>query len=294
MTTRRNFMATAIVLVGGGAFGRPAFAKARAERFANLSAEFARIEKDVGGRLGVAASDTESGEQVGFRADERFPLCSTFKMLAAAAILKRVDDGTESIDRRVHYRREDLVTYSPATERHLDDGMTLADVCEAAVTLSDNTAGNLMLAAIGGPQGLTAFARAIGDPQTRLDRIETALNEALPGDPRDTTTPAAMCRNIRALLLGDVLSRASRERLTDWMLHNKTGGTRFRAGLPADWRVGDKTGTGERGTSNDVGMLWPPRGALLALAVYLTGSPAAPAQRDAAIAAVARAVAKAV
>jgi beta-lactamase class A len=291
--TRRNFIAGAAALAGGGLSGARAWDDA--ERFGALAAQFARLEREIGGRLGVAVLNAGSRASVGLRADERFPLCSTFKLLAAAAILKRVDAGAESLDRRIGYRREDLVAYSPITRHHVGAGMPLADLCEAAMTRSDNTAGNLMLAALGGPRGVTAFARAIGDAQTRLDRIEPELNEAAPGDARDTTTPAAMGRNIRALVLGDVLSPASRRHLTRWMVENKTGGTRLRAGAPAGWRVGDKTGTGERGTSNDVGVVWPPGGTSpLVVAVYLTGSPAAADKRDAAIAAVARAVAAAV
>ena len=136
--------------------------------------------------------------------------------------------------------------------------MTLAEICEAAMIVSDNTAGNLILAALGGPAGFTAYVRSLGDSITRLDRIEPDLNEAAPGDPRDTTTPLAMLGNVQKLVLGDALSAASREQLTKWMLGNKTGDTRLRAQLPAGWRTGDKTGAGERGTNNDVGVLWPP------------------------------------
>jgi beta-lactamase class A len=159
---------------------------------------------------------------------------------------------------------------------------------------SDNTAGNLLLANIGGPAGLTAYARSLGDAATRLDRVEPELNEALPDDPRDTTTPMAMLSNIRALALGTALSAASRDRLVAWLLGNTTGGARIRAGLPGGWRIGDKTGSGERGTTNDVGVLWPPRRAPLLLTVYLTGTAAPAEQRNATIAAVGRAVAEAV
>ncbi len=192
------------------------------------------------------------------------------------------------------FSAKDLVTYSPVTEKHTADGMTLAELCDAAITLSDNTAGNLLLAALGGPAGITAFARTLGDTVTRLDRIETELNEARPGDPRDTTTPAAMTANLRALLLGDALSAASRAQLTAWLVANKTGDTRLRAGLPAGWRVGDKTGAGANGTNNDVGVFWPPGRAPIVVSAYLTEAAAVPAaQRDAAIAAVGHAVAEA-
>jgi beta-lactamase class A len=169
--------------------------------------------------------------------------------------------------------------------------MPLADICEAAITLSDNTAGNLMLAQIGGPSGLTSYVRGIGDPVSRLDRTEPTLNEALPDDPRDTTSPDAMVANLDRLVFGKALSPASRDRLKQWLLANRTGATRLRAGLPADWRVGDKTGTGERGTANDAGFLLRPAGTPILAAVYLTGSTGSPEQRNAAVAAVARTIA---
>ena len=252
--------------------------------------DFARIEAESGGRLGVAVLDTRDGRRAGHRADERFALCSTFKLLAAAAILRRVDEGTERLDRRIRFDARDLVTYSPVTEKHVATGMTLAELCDAAITLSDNTAGNLLLAALGGPQGLTAFTRTLGDSVTRLDRIEPELNEAVPGDPRDTTTPTAMSANIRALVLGDALSAQSREQLKRWLVGNKTGDTALRAGVPAGWTVGDRTGSGERGTRNDVGVIWPPEREPVIVSVYLTETRVPTEQRNAAIAAVAKAI----
>jgi beta-lactamase class A len=287
MLTKRELVLGAAAV----GFGRAAFAAA-AETFASA---FARIETESGGRLGVAVLDTATGMKAGHRAGERFPMCSTFKLLAAAAVLRRVDAGSERLDRRIRFDAKDLVVYSPVTEKHTSDGMTLAELCDAAITLSDNTAGNLLLAALGGPGGLTAFARSLGDAVTRLDRIEPDLNEARPGDPRDTTSPAAMTANLRELLIGDALSAPSRARLTAWLAANKTGDTRLRARLPAGWRVGDKTGVGANGSNNDVGVLWPPGRAPIVVSAYLTEAAAAPpAQRDAAIAAVGHAVAEAV
>jgi beta-lactamase class A len=287
MTTRRD------VIAGVGALAVTGFlGEARADRlFGAVVADFIQIEKWSGGRLGVAALDTGTGERVGRHADDRFPMCSTFKFLAAAAVLKRVDEGKEKLDRRIAYTKEDLVEYSPVTKEHVADGMTLSDICEAAMTLSDNTAGNLILASLGGPQGITQFARSLGDTVTRLDRTETALNEAIPGDPRDTTTPNAMAEHLRKLVLGDVLSPASKEKLTKWLLGNKTGDTRMRAHLPEGWRVGDKTGSGERGTTNDVGVIWPPGRAPIVLAIYLTETTAHPNARNGALAAIGAAVA---
>lgn len=249
-----------------------------------------------GARLGVAMLDTGSGRALGWRQDERFPMASTFKLVLAGWMLERVDKGQESLANRVHYESSALVPYSPVTEKHTGaGGITVGELCDATVTLSDNTAANLLLARHGGPAGFTAFARSLGDTQTRLDRTEPTLNEALPGDPRDTTTPVAMLHTLRKLVLGDALSAASRAQLTDWIVANKTGDKRLRAGVPG-WRVGDKTGTGNRGSSNDIGVLWPPGGgAPVLVTCYMTGgAPAAPELRDAAIAQVARHVAQAV
>jgi beta-lactamase class A len=239
----------------------------------------------------VAVLDTLSGERTGHRLDERFPMCSTFKLLAAAAILARVDAQRERLDRRITFAASEVVVNSPVTkDRHGGTGMSLAELCEAAMTVSDNTAGNLLLASLGGPAGLTAFARSLGDAMTRLDRIEPELNEANPGDPRDTTTPGAMLANLHTLALGHALSAKSREQLVQWLVGNKTGDTRLRAGVPAGWRVGDKTGAGENGTTNDVGLIWPPDRAPVIVAVYLTGTSATGERRNATLAAVGRAV----
>ncbi len=232
-----------------------------------------QLEGHQGGRLGVALVDTASGRRVSYRGDERFPMCSTFKFLAAALMLARVDRGEEKLDRRVVFAASDLVPYSPATKEHAGPGgMTVDAICAAAMTLSDNTAGNLMLASFGGPAGLTAFVRGLTDPVTRLDRIETELNEGTPGDPRDTTSPQAMLDTMQKLVAGDVLSAASRERLIGWLVANKTGDKRLRAGLPAAWRVGDKTGTGGNGSANDIAVAWPPGRAPVFIAAYYTGS----------------------
>lgn len=259
---------------------------------AGAQERLAAIENTHGGRLGVSIMDTGSGRRVGHRADERFPMCSTFKFLAAAQVLARIDRGDERLDRRIVFARRDLVPYSPVTEKHVGaPGMTLAEMCHAAITLSDNTAGNLLLASIGGPAGLTAFARGLGDGVTQLDRWEPDLNEAIPGDPRDTTTPAAMIDDMRKLLLGDALSTASRRQLADWLVATSTGGERLRAGLPKHWRVGDKTGTSNNGVTNDIGIVWPPTRAPLLVTTYFAESVVPQEQRNAALAEVGRIVA---
>jgi beta-lactamase class A len=291
ITKRRFAIGASAMFVGYAATGWRDAAQA-AGWAETLSSELARLERESGGRLGVAVLDTLTGAQAGHRADERFPMCSTFKLLAAAAVLARVDAGQERLDRLVKFDVSDAVVNSPATkDRAGSAGMSLEELCEAAVTLSDNTAGNLLLAALGGPAGLTAYARSLGDTVTRLDRIEPELNEAMPGDPRDTTSPAAMLSNVRTLVLGNALSAQSRDRLTGWLVGNKTGDARLRAGLPNTWRVGDKTGSGERGTTNDVSIVWPPGRAPIVVSAYLTGTSAPAAQRNATLAGVGRAVA---
>lgn len=232
-----------------------------------------KLEADSFGRLGMYLFDGRSGQEFLYRSEERFPMCSTFKWLAAAAVLARVDAGKERLDRRIRFAGHDLLEYSPVTRSFADGpGMSVAQLCEAAVADSDNTAANLLLDALGGLEAFNAFLRAQGDSLTRLDRYEPDLNEARPGDPRDTTTPAAMGADLRRLLLGDGLGSHSRQQLTDWMLATRTSGERLRAGLEAGWRLADKTGTGDNGTANDVGVYWTPTGQPVVLCVFLTGA----------------------
>jgi beta-lactamase class A len=259
-------------------------------RAAEVGEALAALEARHGGRLGVAVLDSGSGRRLMHRGGERFALTSTFKFLAAAHVLARVDRGEERLDRRVAYAKEDLVPYSPVTGQHAE--LTIGALCDAAVTLSDNTAGNLLLDSFGGPAGLTAWLRGLGDGVTRLDRRETALNEARPGDPRDTTTPEAMLGLMQALLLGPVLSADGRARLTAWLVANKTGDKRLRAGVPEGWRVGDKTGSGENNVANDIAILWPPlpppgRAPIL-VAAYYAESRATEPERNAVLAEVGR------
>ncbi|HKQ38103.1 MAG TPA: class A beta-lactamase, partial [Verrucomicrobiae bacterium] len=210
-----------------------------------MNARIARIEGRIGGNIGVAALDTKSGKRISYRAKERFPMCSTFKFLAAAAVLKRVDNKQEQLDRFVRYGPDVILEYAPVTKEHLKEGgMTIGDLCAAAIEMSDNTAGNLLLDSIGGPEGLTRFARSLGDAITRLDRKEPELNSAIAGDERDTTTPDSMLVDMKNLLIGDALSQVSRIHLERWLQNNKTGAAMIRAAVPAGWTVGDKTGRG--------------------------------------------------
>ena len=254
----------------------------------DLAATLASLEQRSKGRLGVAIL-FPNGRRVSHRADERFPMCSTFKFLAAALTLQRVDQNKEHLDRTITYSKSDLVTYSPETEKHTS--MTVAELCKAALTLSDNTAANLLLASFGGPPAVTAFARSIGDPITRLDRTETTLNESTPGDPRDTTTPNAMLGNLQKILFGNVLKPESRKQLTDWMLANTTGKPKFVAGLPANWKVADKTGSGDHGSNNDIGVLYPPSTKPILITSYLTETPLTTDERNAIHADLARTIA---
>jgi len=294
MVGRREFLYGLGVTIGGGVLlGSYPPARASEEWSEKLVRSFAELEKQRGGRLGVAVADTLSGKSAAYRGDERFPMCSTFKTLAVAGLLARVDAGKEQLDRRIRFEAKEVVVNSPISKDHVGgNGMSLAEICEAAITVSDNTAGNLLLASLGGPEGLTAYARSLGDSVTRLDRNEPDLNEAASGDVRDTTSPVAMLSDIRTLVTGNALTAASREHLIGWLVGNKTGGARLRAGFPRDWRVGDKTGSGEKGTTNDVAVVWPPANrAPLFVAVYLTESSSESDHRNATLASVARMVA---
>jgi beta-lactamase class A len=252
---------------------------------------FAKLEALHGGRLGVFAIDAASGRRIAHRAEERFPMCSTFKVLAVSAVLQRADAGAERLDRHVRYTKSDLLEYAPVTREHLANGyMTVQALCEAAIEYSDNTAANLLLTTLGGPAAVTEFARSIGDEFTRLDRREPSLNTAIPGDVRDTTTPAAIARDLQTLLTGRVLSPASRHRLQWWLLACRTGADCLRAGLPSSWRVGDKTGSGGNGTRNDLAAVWPAQGGPIFISAYYTGSRASSAQRNAVLAGVGRIV----
>jgi beta-lactamase class A len=275
----------------------PLFALARSDAHA---AQLMQIEKRTGGRLGVAAHHLVTGRALLYRADERFPMCSTFKFPLAAAVLERVDAGHEKLSRRISYGKIDLLQYAPVTRAHVSQGfMTVGELCAAAIEYSDNTAANLLLREIGGPGQVTHYARSIGDAYTTLNRTEPALNTAIPGDVRDTTTPASMAGDLRKLIFGDALSSRSASALRQWMFACKTGSTRLRAGVPRSWRVGDKTGTGgatnragDSDTRNDVAFAQTPNGPVV-IAVYLTRSQLAERDGDAAIAEVGRVAASA-
>jgi beta-lactamase class A len=267
----------------------------RAEPFDGRIVETARrIEAQLEARVGLAILDTGSGVSSQYRAEERFPMASTFKVLACAALLARADAGKEDPDRRVAVAASDLVTYSPVTESLVGQDVSLRALCAATMSTSDNTAANKVLEALGGPEGVTDFLRLLGDETTRLDRWETALNEGAAGDPRDTTSPAAMAASLQALVLGDALSARSRAQLTRWLVENQTGGPLLRAGIPDNWRIGDRTGAGGQGTRGVVAVIWPPRQFPLVVVVYITGTKASMDARNAAIAEIGKALAETV
>ncbi|WP_454761187.1 class A beta-lactamase [Caulobacter segnis] len=255
-----------------------------------LSSRINELEQRSGGRLGVAVLDTHTGRRFAWRGDERFRMCSTIKLPLSAAILRRVDQGRERLDRRVRYGRDVLMGNSPVVEKHVEDGMTIGALCDTTITRSDNAAANLLLNALGSPADLTRFLRAIGDQTTRSDRLEPELNTGLPDDPRDTTTPVAIADTWKTLLLGDVLSPASRKQLTAWVVANRTGDKRLRAGLPKGWRVGDKTGNNGKDQTNDVAIAWPPGRKPVLIASFHDRGSADDDVRNAVLADVARAV----
>ena len=216
-------------------------------------------------------------------------MCSTFKLLAVAAVLKRVDENKEKLDRFVRYGEAQLLAYAPVTRAHVNEGgMTLEALCAAAIQQSDNTAGNLLLEAIGGPKDLTDFARALGDKSTRLDRTEPDLNTMISGDERDTTTPAAMCSDLQRLFASDFLTTASKKRFEKWMEESQTGLRMIRASVPADWQVGDKTGRSGDGAANDIAVMRPPAGGPVFLAIYTVDPEEKPEARDSFVAEVAK------
>lgn len=233
----------------------------------------AELEARLGGRLGVCVIDASGRVLVARRDAERFALCSTFKWALAAKVFAEVDRGNLALNQEVTFTEKDLLDYAPVTRAQVGRGrMTVEALTMAAVSVSDNTAANLLLDRIGGPARLTQFLRERGDRVTRLDRNEPTLNSNEPGDPRDTTTPQAMAGLMRTLLLGDAISTESRERLLSYMLTSPTGKDRLRAGFPKSYRVADKTGTGGNGAVNDVAVVWPPNHAPLLVACYMSES----------------------
>jgi beta-lactamase class A len=260
LPNRRHLLLATPGLAVPSLFGKPA------------NAAFEAYERSTGGRLGVYAHNLATNRTLTWRADERFVMCSSFKASLAACVLARVDRGQERLDRMIPYSRGDLVGHAPTAEANLAKGaLSVEAMCQAAVEVSDNTCANQLLAAIGGPKALTKFWQAHGDHKSRLDHNEPVLNRSPPGDPHDTTTPAAMAGSLRGFVLGKVLSDNSRERLTGWMIACQTGDNRLRGGLPTSWRIGDKTGNNGSDAAGDIAVAWPAPNMPILIAAYVQG-----------------------
>ncbi|MEJ6004530.1 class A beta-lactamase [Paucibacter sp. AS339] len=265
------------LLQGGALLGLPLGISPSAWAVESVQEACRRLEAQVGGQLGVFALHTGTRLQFGYRAEQRFAMCSTFKLLLAGAVLARIDAGQLRPDQRVRFGPRDMVPHAPVTGALLESGtvsasLSVLDLCAAILLESDNPAANLLLPLVGGPPGLTRFFRELGDTETRLDRIEPALNSNLPDDPRDTSTPASYVALMDRLLCSDFLSDAARQQLLVWMNETETGLGRLRAGAPKDWPAGDKTGTGANGAVNDVAIFLPPKQAPILMAVFMNGS----------------------
>ena len=272
MTESLNHVRRNLLLAGGATLlcPTPLLFAAPTTSIATAQTQLAALEQAAGGRLGVAAWRQGSELRVAYRADERFPLASTFKAMLAGAVLARSVSQAGLLDQHVRYEKKELVAYSPITEKHLADGMNVADLCAATLQYSDNSAANFLMTLLGGPQAVTAFARSIGNTVFQLERWETELNSAIPGEVRDTASPASMAHSLQQLLLGNSLPAPQRQQLDTWMRGNTTGDKRIRAGVPAGWQVADKTGSGAYGSVNDIGVAYPASGAPLVIAVYYT------------------------
>ncbi|MTH54635.1 class A beta-lactamase [Bacillus mangrovi] len=220
------------------------------------SSGFEELEKEYQAKLGVYALNTGSSKSVSYNADERFAYASAHKALAVGTLLKQKSIG--ELEEKIHFTEDDLVNYNPVTEKYVNEGMTLKELSDASIRYSDNTAANLIFDAIGGPEGFKEALREIGDDVTNPERIEPDLNDVNPGETRDTSTPKALAESLQAFTLGDVLSGEKQELLNDWLKRNTTGDNLIRAGVPEDWVVGDKTGSGSYGTRNDIAVIWPP------------------------------------
>lgn len=224
------------------------------------------------GTLGFYAINTANHQVIAQHAKQRFPFCSTGKLMVIATILKQSESKPGLLNQHITFDQKTLTQsgYAPVTSKHLQTGMTVEQLCAAAIEYSDNAAANLLIKQLGGSQVVTQFARSIGNKSFRLDRTEPQLNTAIPGDPRDTSTPKDMAQSLKRLVLGDVLASKQRALLKTWLIHNTTGKNRIRAGVTKSWIVGDKTGTGQYGTTNDIAVIWPPKRKPIILAIYFT------------------------
>lgn len=248
------------------------FADTQEIKSTSIQKKLEELEVSSGGRIGISAINMANNSRIQYRAEERFPFCSTSKVMSVAAILKQSMTDSHLLQQKITYSKKDVDSagYSPITKNHIADGMTIGELCAAAISYTDNTAINLLLKKLGGLEVVNSFARSIGDNTFRLDHWEPELNSAIPGDLHDTTTPAAMEKSLQELVLGHALALLQREQLQTWLKDSITGNARIRAGVPKGWIVGDKTGTGDFGTTNDIGVIWPPNGSPIVVAIYFT------------------------
>lgn len=238
------------------------------------------LESASQGKIGISAIDMQNGRSIGYHDTQRFAMQSTIKLIIVSAIFEKSVSKPELLNETISYKKSDLVTWSPVTQQHLSQGMTNLALCKASIMHSDNTAANLLIQQLGGPRAINRFLRKIGDTNTRLDHWEPHLNSN-PDNPQDSTTPLAMMKNIKNLMLGNVLTPHEKEKLKQWMLYNTTGNLRIRAGMPQNWLVGDKTGSGNYGVTNDIAIIWPPHHAPIIMAIYFTAyTKNAPQQED--------------
>lgn len=279
---------SAAFLVISMTIGMPALASANQVKTMTVQHTLAALEKTAGGRLGVSAIDTSNNTLIEYRSGERFPVDSTSKAIVVAAILKYSMTHPHFLKKRILYTQKELDlagSHTPVTTHYLAEGMTISELCAAAITQSDSAAMNLLIEKLGGLSAVNAFARSIGDKVFRLDRYEPALNTGIPGDLRDTSTPHAMRVDLQGLALGSLLAPSQRQDFLTWLKANTTGDARIRAGVPKGWIVGDKTGTGDYGTTNDIGIIWPPTCAPIVVAIYFTQAKQDAPPRDDVIAA---------
>lgn len=255
-----------------------------------LTQTIKKVENDLGARVGVSIYNVSAGTRWSYNGDSRFPLMSTFKTLACAKLLSDVDRGAQSLDRSVKIKEDALIAWSPVTKKHVGEQFSLQDACSAAMLMSDNTAANILLAGIGGPQALTAFMRQIGDKVTRLDRVEPSLNEAKPSDVRDTTTPNAMVASLNTLLFGNTLSTTDKAQLKQWMMDNKVSDSLLRSVLPHGWSIADRSGAGGFGSRGITAVVWAKDRSPLIIAIYLTQTDASFAKRNQAVADIGKAI----
>ncbi len=239
----------------------------------SVQEKLALLETSSGGKIGLVAINTDNNQMIRYRADERFPMGCTSKMVGVAAILKKSMSNNKFLQERIYYQKSDLTSNSPITEKHLTDGMTIEELCAASISYSDNAAMNFLAKKLGGPEGINSFARSIGDAEFKLDHDWPKEGYGNLQNGEDSTTAAAMANSLQKIVLGEVLTNPQREKLQNWMKANVTGNNRIRAGVPKGWSVADKTGTGfAYGTTNDIAIIWPPKKAPVVITVFYSST----------------------